>query len=63
MDQSPDTALIETLARDLHLSFDQVRALFERERDALAREATIPNYITLLAMRRVRHQLLSASPH
>jgi hypothetical protein len=42
---------------------DQVVALYKREREALSREATIPNYITLLAVRRVRHQLLSASRH
>lgn len=63
MDQSPDTALLETLARDTQASFDEVLALFEREREALAREATIPNYITLLAVRRVRDQLLGGSGH
>ena len=59
MDQSPDTALLESLARDTHAPFDEVVALFERERDALAREATIPNYINLLAARRVRDRLLA----
>jgi hypothetical protein len=63
MDQIPDTALLQSLARDSHMTFDQVLALFERERAALAREATVPNYITLLAVRRVRHQLLSSSQH
>jgi hypothetical protein len=63
MDQTPDTALLESLARDSHVSFDQVLALYKRELDALAREATVPNYITLLAVRRVRHQLLSSSQH
>jgi len=63
MDQSPDTALLESLARDSHVSFDEVLALYERARDALAREATVSNYITLLAVRRVRHQLLSSNEH
>jgi hypothetical protein len=42
---------------------DEVVALYRRERDELAREAKIPNYITLLAVRRVRHQLMSAARH
>lgn len=63
MDQSPDTALLESLARDTHSPIDEVIALFERERDALARDATIPNYINLLAVRRVRRQLMSLSRH
>lgn len=63
MDESPDIALIESLARDSHLSFEQVRALYERERDALARDATVSNYITLLAVRRVRDQLLASPAH
>jgi len=63
MDQSPDTALLASLARAAQASLDDVLALFERERDALAREATIPNYITLLAVRRVRDQLLGGSGH
>jgi hypothetical protein len=63
MDQSPDIALLESLARATQAPMDQVRALFQRERDELARDATIPNFITLLAMRRVRHHLRSASQH
>jgi hypothetical protein len=63
VDQSPDQAMLESLARDAHAPMDQVLALYQRERDALAREATVPNYITLLAVRRVRHQLMSASQH
>lgn len=62
MDQSPDQALLESLARDTRVSFDEVAELFQRERDALAREATIPNYIDLLAVRRVR-RLLSGRKH
>lgn len=63
MDQSPDPALLESLARDTEAPLDEVIALFEREREALAREATISNYINLLAVRRVRDQLLSARQH
>jgi hypothetical protein len=63
VEQVPDHALLESLARDTHAPMDQVLALYQRERDALAREATVPNYINLLAVRRVRHQLMSASQH
>ncbi len=63
MDQNPDASLLESLARDTHAPLDEVLALFERERDALAREATVPNYINLLAARRVRKQLLSGGEH
>jgi len=63
MQQSPDAAVLESIARDTHSSIDRVVELFERERDALARTATIPNYVTLLAVRRVRHQLMAADSH
>jgi len=63
MDQSLDPALLESLARDTRVSVDEVAALFRRERDELARGATIPNYIDLLAVRRVRHRLLSRDRH
>jgi hypothetical protein len=36
---------------------DKVVALYERERDDLARGATITNFISLLALRRVRRKL------
>lgn len=61
--QSSDTAVLESLARATHSPIDRVVELFERERAALARDATIPNYVTLLAVRRVRHQLLMSPSH
>lgn len=60
MNQSPDTALLESLARDVHAPIDEVVALFEQAREELAREATIQNYIDVLAVRRVRRQLLDS---
>ncbi len=66
MDQKTDTTMLEALARDSRAPMDTVLALYERERDALSRGATITNYITLLAVRRVRRQLqqpLTASRH
>lgn len=63
MDKSSDTAVLQSLARDARAPFEDVLALFQREREELAREATIPNYINLLAVRRVRHQLLSGEKH
>jgi hypothetical protein len=64
MNQAPDAAMLESLARDTDAPIDTIVKLYQRERDALAQDATITNYITLLAVRRVRDQLLHAhSPH
>jgi hypothetical protein len=57
MNKASDTSMLEALAREIHAPVDKVMTLFERERDELARGATITNYITLLAVRRVRQQL------
>jgi hypothetical protein len=62
MNKASDNSMLEALARDIREPVDKVMALFERERDELARGATITNYITLLAVRRVRQQL-ATSPH
>ena len=58
MSQASDTAILESLARETHAPMDAVVALYERERDALSQTATITNYIQLLAVRRVRDQLM-----
>jgi hypothetical protein len=64
MKTSMDSHSLESLAREAKAPLAQVTQMFERERDALAEGATITNYVTLLAVRRVRHQLLqSASRH
>lgn len=60
MNQNPDTALLESLARDVHAPLDEVAALFQQARAELAREATVQNYINVLAVRRVRRQLLAS---
>lgn len=57
MTQSSDATLLESVARDTHAPIDTVVAMFQREREALSQQATITNYITLLAVRRVRSQL------
>jgi hypothetical protein len=62
MNTASDTSMLEALARDIREPVDKVMALFEHERNELARGATITNYITLLAVRRVRQQL-AMSPH
>lgn len=61
MEKASDTSLLETLARDTQAPMDQVMALYQREREALSQDATITNFITLLALRRVRHQLLESA--
>ncbi len=63
MNQASDTSMLESLARDTQAPMDRVIALFERERIALAQDATVTNFITLLAVRRVRHQLMHADSH
>lgn len=63
MTQSPDRSALEMLARDMNASLAEITTLYERERDALSRGATITNYVNLLAVRRVRYQLQSASRH
>lgn len=63
MTQSSETSVLEMLARDTNSPLADVTARFEREREALADGATITNFITLLAVRRVRHQLLSTRHH
>jgi hypothetical protein len=63
MNQSPDTPALEFLARESKATLAEVTALFERERAALAAGATVPNFVTLLAVRRVRHQLLHSARH
>jgi hypothetical protein len=63
MNQSSDASALEFLARESKATLAEVTALFERERDALAAGATVPNFLTLLAVRRVRHQLLQSTRH
>ncbi len=57
MDQSADTTMLEALAKSIHEPMDKVVALYQREHEDLAREATVTNYISLLAVRRVRRKL------
>jgi hypothetical protein len=54
---------LESLALESKATLAEVTAMFEREREALAAGATVTNYVTLLAVRRVRHQLLHSSLH
>jgi hypothetical protein len=63
MNQAPDTTALENLARETNATLTEVKALFERECHALAAGATVTNFVTLLAVRRVRHQLLHSTSH
>jgi hypothetical protein len=63
MNQASDTTALEMLAREAKAPLAEVTALFERERDALSEGATITNFVTLLAVRRVRNQLLYCASH
>jgi Protein of unknown function (DUF3562) len=53
-----DPPMLELLSRTTHLPLETVRAHYRREVDALAQDATVTNYVTLLAVRRLRNQLL-----
>lgn len=57
MEETTDTTMLEALANAIHEPVDKVVALYQREHDALAREATVTNYISLIAVRRVRRKL------
>jgi hypothetical protein len=63
MIQPADNSALEILARDLKAPLAEVTALFERERADLAEGATVTNFVTLLAVRRVRQQLLQSTSH
>jgi hypothetical protein len=56
--EDSDRSIVESLSRETRVSVDAVFKLYRHERDALARDARIPNYVPLLAARRVRNQLL-----
>ena len=62
MTTATELALLESLSRETRSPLDIVLAMYQREHDALAREARITNYLPLLATRQVRYQLLHAAP-
>ena len=59
---SADPKLLETLARDSGRPLDAIEHLYDQEYAALAGQARILNYVSLLALRRVRYRLQSISP-
>jgi hypothetical protein len=50
--------VLETLARDSGEPLGAVQDLYDKEYAALAEHARVTNYISLLAVRRVRYRLL-----
>lgn len=59
---SADTRLLETLARDSGTPLDTIEHLYDQEYAALAEQARIPNFISMLALRRVRYLLQASGP-
>jgi len=57
MEHSGKTRTLESIARSAQAPVDTVASLYEREIEALSREARITNFIPLLAASRVRYQL------
>lgn len=58
---SADSNLLESLARDSGKPLDAIEHLYDQEYAALAEGARIPNFISMLALRRVRYRLQSAA--
>jgi hypothetical protein len=54
--------LLEILARDSGKPLDAIEHLYDQEYAALAEGARIPNFISMLALRRVRYRLKSIAP-
>jgi len=54
--------LLEILARDSGKPLDTIEHLYDQEYAALAEQARIPNFIAMLALRRVRYRLQSNAP-
>jgi hypothetical protein len=53
---------LELLAKDSGEPLDAIEHLYDQEYAALAENASIPNYISMLALRRVRYRLQSLAP-
>lgn len=61
MEPKTDNPALEALSREVHIPVERLQSLYEHEHAALARDATIINFIPLLAARRLRRKLLH--PH
>ena len=57
MEQSGTTPTLESIARNTQESVATVASLYEREIEALSRDARITSFIPVLAASRVRSQL------
>lgn len=57
MEKSGSTHTLESIARNAQAPVDTVASLYEREIEALKRDAKITNFIPVLAASRVRYQL------
>ena len=58
---SADSMRLEILAKDSGKTLDDVEHLYDQEYAALAEQARIPNFISMLALRRVRYRLQSVA--
>lgn len=57
MEKSGSTHTLESIARSAQAPVATVASLYEREIEALTRDAKITNFIPVLAASRVRYQL------
>lgn len=59
---SADPNLLELLARDSGKPLAAIEHLYDQEYAALAEQARILNFVSMLALRRVRYRLQSLAP-
>jgi hypothetical protein len=62
--QKRDEASVDAIARETETSVDVVKVLYEEEIQALTAQARVKQFVTVIAMKRVKQQLRSlGAPH
>jgi hypothetical protein len=62
--QKRDEASVDAIARETETSADVVKVLYEEELQALNSKARVKQFVTVLAMKRVKQQLRDlGAPH
>lgn len=62
--QKRDEASVDAIARETETSADVVKVLYEEELQALNSKARVKQFVTVLAMKRVKQQLRDlGTPH
>jgi hypothetical protein len=62
--QKRDEASVDAIARETETSVDVVKVLYQEEIQALTAQARVKQFVTVLAMKRVKQQLRAlGTPH